>query len=92
MVDPIGTKAVTVPGPRLSGVGAAVKAAPVAGDHAAETNAATAIEVAHNLAARPPVDSEKVARLRSAIAGGRYRIDPETIADRLIALKQEWTA
>lgn len=34
----------------------------------------------------PPVDVEKVAALRSAIADGRYAIDPQRIAERMIAL------
>jgi negative regulator of flagellin synthesis FlgM len=34
----------------------------------------------------PPVDSAKVAQLRAAIAEGRYRVDAEQIAERMIAL------
>jgi negative regulator of flagellin synthesis FlgM len=33
----------------------------------------------------PPVDQDKVATLRQAIAEGRYRVDPEAIAERMIA-------
>ena len=34
----------------------------------------------------PPVDAGKVAALRAAIAEGRYPIDPDRIAERMIAL------
>lgn len=32
----------------------------------------------------PPVDSDKVAAIRQAIAEGRYAVDPEAIAERMI--------
>jgi negative regulator of flagellin synthesis FlgM len=34
----------------------------------------------------PPVDAAKVARIRAAIAEGRYPVDAERIAERMIAL------
>ena len=34
----------------------------------------------------PPVDSAKVAAIRTAIAEGRYPVDPQTIAARMLAL------
>ena len=34
----------------------------------------------------PPVDSVKVAQIRAAIAEGRYPVDANRIADRMIAL------
>lgn len=34
----------------------------------------------------PPVDAEKVAAIRQAIAEGRYPVDPRKIAERMIAL------
>ncbi len=37
-------------------------------------------------AAGAPVDTDKVAAVRAAIAEGRYVIDPQAIADRMIAL------
>ncbi len=33
----------------------------------------------------PPVDSDKVSAIRQAIAEGRYTVDPEAIAERMIA-------
>jgi negative regulator of flagellin synthesis FlgM len=33
-----------------------------------------------------PIDTDKVASIRAAIAGGTYKIDAKAIADRMIAL------
>jgi negative regulator of flagellin synthesis FlgM len=33
-----------------------------------------------------PVDSEKVAAIRAAIADGRYPVDPDKIAEKMLAL------
>jgi negative regulator of flagellin synthesis FlgM len=33
-----------------------------------------------------PVDSEKVAAIRAAIAEGRYPVDPDKIAEKMLAL------
>ena len=38
------------------------------------------------VAGGPPVDSAKVAAIRAAIAEGRYPVDPEKIAERMLAL------
>jgi negative regulator of flagellin synthesis FlgM len=37
-------------------------------------------------AAGAPVDSEKVAAIRAAIAEGRYPVDPDKIAEKMLAL------
>lgn len=48
--------------------------------------------VAHSLAYEmlsavgPPVDVQKVAQLRAAIAEGRYPVDPQKIAESMVAL------
>ena len=57
-------------------------------DLALERGRAGAIEssIADLASAGPPVDSEKVAAIRAAIAEGRYPVDPELIAERMIAL------
>ena len=49
-----------------------------------------ATQVARDLSASAPVDTARVARIKQAIASGNYPIAPETIADRLLALKLEW--
>ena len=43
--------------------------------------------IARDLAALPPVDAARVETLRQAIASGAYRIDPDRIAERMIALE-----
>ncbi|HSX53700.1 MAG TPA: flagellar biosynthesis anti-sigma factor FlgM, partial [Sphingomonas sp.] len=37
-----------------------------------------------------PVDAERVARIKKAIADGNFPLVPSTIADRLLALKLQW--
>ena len=46
--------------------------------------------VARALAASPPVDTDRVATIKKAIAEGRFPILPTTIADRLLAFKLRW--
>ena len=46
--------------------------------------------LAQSMAASPPVDIDRVAQIKKAIAEGSFPIVPETIADRLIALKLQW--
>lgn len=43
-----------------------------------------------DLGTKPPVNEERVARIRQAIANGTYPISPENVADRLIALRLNW--
>jgi len=47
--------------------------------------------LAKAIASSPPVDKERVAQIKRAIATGTFPILPATIADRLLALKLEWT-
>ena len=47
---------------------------------------------ARTLAASPPVDLERVARIKKAVAEGNFPILPSTIADRMIALRLDWVA
>ena len=46
--------------------------------------------IARELASAPPVDTDRVSRIRQAIANGTFPILPATIADRLLAFKLEW--
>lgn len=41
-------------------------------------------EAVRRMAAEPPVDSARVSELRQSIASGRYRVDPEKIADAML--------
>lgn len=40
-------------------------------------------------ASEPPIDSARVQEIKAAIAEGRFRINPEAIAERLISTAQE---
>lgn len=46
--------------------------------------------LAQTLAATPPVDKDRVAQIKRAIATGTFPLLPATIADRLIALRYDW--
>jgi negative regulator of flagellin synthesis FlgM len=46
--------------------------------------------LAAELAARPPVDGDRVQQIRKAIANGTFPILPATVADRLLAVRYEW--
>ncbi len=63
-----------------------VTAAPVSPDAAPVTT------TARSLAAKPPVDAERVRQIKAAIADGSFPISPARIADRLIALRYEWVS
>jgi flagellar biosynthesis anti-sigma factor FlgM len=41
-------------------------------------------------AQQPPIDAEKVATIRQAIATGAYALSPADIAGAMIALANEW--
>ncbi|MBX3562970.1 MAG: flagellar biosynthesis anti-sigma factor FlgM [Sphingomonas sp.] len=91
MVDPIGIKTGAVTARAVSSVnalnrvteaGTVEKAAPVVQTAASELTA--------NMAAKPPVDSERVAKIKKAIEDGNFPLVPSTIADRLLALKMQW--
>ena len=46
--------------------------------------------VAAELAAKPPVDTDRVQQIKRAIANGTFPILPATVADRLLAVRYEW--
>lgn len=88
MVDPVGFKPASL-SPRLTPV---APAAPVrqaeATTQAAQTSTAQALT--QTAAASAPVDADRVARIKKAIADGKFPLVPSTIADRLLALKLQW--
>ncbi len=49
-------------------------------------------QIARELSSLPPVDTERVERIRRAIAEGKFPLSPTTIADRMIALRLNWTS
>lgn len=42
-------------------------------------------EIAASVSTTPPVNAERVAEIKQAIAEGRFKIDPERIADGLLS-------
>ncbi len=89
MVEAVGSKPGAVSDRRIAPV-ARVAASPAATASALPSDAAPVATTARSLAAKPPVDSERVRRIKAAIADGSFPISPARIADRLIALRSEW--
>jgi negative regulator of flagellin synthesis FlgM len=90
MVDPIGPKGLTPSDLRVvpvTPVAAAPKIAPTA---SAEPQLSPATQLATQLSAQPPVDTDRVARIKRAIADGTFPILPATIADSILALRYDW--
>ena len=90
MVDPIGPKGSTPSDLRVAPVTpvtAAPKVAPVA---TPEVQVSATAQLGAQLAAQPPVDTDRVARIKQAIANGTFPILPATIADQLLALRYDW--
>lgn len=93
MVDSIGQKPSAAIGPRLAPVANVAPAqAPQAPVEAsvARADRSTLRALAEPLAATPPVDGDRVAMIKKAIADGKFPLVPSTIADRLLASKLEW--
>ena len=90
MVDPISMKTGTAVA-RLSSVntvGNVAAASPAQRPAPAVQTEATALT--REMAATPPVDAERVAKIRKAIQDGNFPMVPSTVADRLLALKLQW--
>jgi negative regulator of flagellin synthesis FlgM len=91
MVDSIGTSTIKASDLRLAPV---ARLAPAAASptmqQTATSPAAPATTLARSMAAEPPVDTNRVAAIKTAIANGTFPLSPSTIADQLIALKYEW--
>lgn len=73
-------------------VGAVARVAPSATPDAPVAAAApeAPATLAKSLAATPPVDIDRVAQIKSAIANGTFPLSPARIADQLIALRYDW--
>ena len=89
MVDPIRTGAIKA---NELKVGAVARTTGLTRAATAETATAPprATTLARSLAASAPVDADRVARIRQAMADGTFPLSSSTIADRLIALRYEW--
>jgi len=92
MIDPIGVTPSTVPGVRVESQDT-TKVVPLKAVRAAEPAAVaetSARETAKALAAKPPVDLERVSQIKRALQEGRYPLVPAKIADRMIAAQMRW--
>ncbi len=91
MVEPVGFKATNATAPVVRATAPVAVTAPVTPGATGADEAKIAMPgVAKALAATPPVDAERVARIKKAIADGTFPIYPATIADRLIAFSRGW--
>ncbi len=89
MVDPIRPKGPTQGDLRVAAVAPAASAKIVSGARP-ELEVSPTAQLASQLAATPPVDADRVASVKQAIAHGTFPILPATIADRLLALRYDW--
>lgn len=93
MVDRVGQKASDRAVARVLATVAATPAPAVGrGPTAPTADIAVVSGTAAQLAAKPPVDTERVAQIKRAIANGTFPISPATIADRMLALRYDWIA
>lgn len=99
MVEAIGGKAGSVVAQATKPAASTPVAAASARDRAGpaevmatDTAATTSAELTRSMASSPPVDMDRVAQIRRAIAEGRFPISPATIADQFIALRLSWTS
>lgn len=92
MVDAIGPKTVStldrqvVSTPPVTSIAAAAKQLANPARQALELSA-----VASEVGKGVPVDSQHVEDVRRAVRNGTYPITPDTIADRMLALKLNWS-
>lgn len=56
------------------------------GEGASHRLTGTASSAVAELAAKPPIDSDKIAAIAAAIAARRYSVDPQKIAASMLAL------
>lgn len=92
MVDAIGSKAVTPHDRLVVPVNAAAKPATTAdrpGGAVAQQRELSAI--AFDFGTPSPAQQARVDEVRRAVRNGTYPITPETIADRMLALKLYWS-
>ena len=94
MVDSVGSRPVTSIGQRAiartDGQTRAAATPPAEGSPKTGVALLSGGTTAAAMSASPPVDTDRVATIRKAIAEGRFPLSPATIADRLIALKLDW--
>lgn len=90
MVDPIGIKT-GVTARTVSSVNAlnkVMETRPVESVTPVVQTAAS--ELTRSMASTPPVDLDRITKIKKAIEDGNFPLIPSTIADRLLALKLQW--
>lgn len=92
MVDSIGAKAVTPQDRLVVPVAAATQTAnATARPSEAVSKQLELSAIAFDFGKQAPVDTKRVEQVRQAVRDGSYPIFPETIADRMLALKLYWS-
>jgi negative regulator of flagellin synthesis FlgM len=91
MVDAIGSKPISVNDRSILAV-ARIARPPAAASVAKQPEATRAPTVAAQLSVAAPVDTDRVNKIRQAVADGNFPLSPATIADSLIAARYEWMA
>jgi negative regulator of flagellin synthesis FlgM len=66
--------------------GAKTRATATTGSTSTATSAASSSPAARMAAEGAPVDMDRIAAIKSAIASGNYPVNPSAIAERMIAL------
>jgi negative regulator of flagellin synthesis FlgM len=94
MVDSIGVKPSIATDRRIAPVTTTTAPKAVvatARDGGGDTANVSLTGLSSDLAQSAPIDSERVALIRRAVAAGTFPINPARIADQMIAMKYEWT-
>lgn len=93
MVEPVGSKLVSPFSGHIAPVAAGAATLhirQVADQRDSAAEASSVAEAARRAAAQPPIDHDRIAVLRAAIASGDYRPAPQAIADKMLGAMQEW--
>ena len=85
MIDGIGKSGAGRIEPQRANAGQGIVAAPSSVSSTGGRSESVGGVVADLVSLGAPVDSDKVANIRQAIAEGRYAVDPEAIAERMLA-------
>jgi negative regulator of flagellin synthesis FlgM len=89
MVDSIGSKPISGNDRKVLAV-ARVATPPAAASVAKQPETTQAPTLAAQLSVSAPVDTDRVKKIKQAVADGSFPLSPATIADRLIAARYEW--
>ena len=92
MVDSVGSSPGTIADRRVGAVAhvQTVRAAFTAADAGETAVAQPRPTLVAELAAKPPVEVDRVAQIKAAVQNGTFPILPGKIADQLIALRLQW--